>query len=116
LYGIAENFLQLSAGGSDVLLDGGEADAELLSDLAVGFTVGKQQEGGFLLGGEHGEGGFKIELGKHLGLGLVSQVLPDLKLGGAERFGPLLDLLEVEVAKALAQRRIPSRDPDRRRL
>lgn len=97
-------------------MDVAAGQAESLGDFTLGVPVGKQQEGGLLLGGEHSEGGFKIELGEDLVLRLVSQMLPDLKLGRAEGLGPLLDLVQIKETQALAQRRIPSRDPDRRRL
>lgn len=89
--------------------------AELLGNLTLGVAVGEQPEGNLLLGGEAGEGGFEVELGKELLLLLVGQALLDLQLGIAEGRFALLDFLEVEVAKALAaaQRRIPSWDPDR---
>lgn len=96
-----------------MLLDGGEAQGKLLGDLAVGRALGKEQEASLLLRGQDAEGRFEIELGEELLLELVGQVLPNLKLGGAERLGPLFDFVQIKEAEALAQRRIPSWDPSR---
>lgn len=95
-------------------LNGGPTQSELVGDLSLGMAVGKEEKAGFLLGGQDAEGCFEIELGEDLLLELVAQTLPNLKLGGAERLGPLFDFVQIKEAKAFAQRRIPSWDPDRR--
>ena len=77
---------------------------EALGNLAYGVAFGEQQKTGLLLWGEGLEGGFKVELGEDLLLLLVGKALPNLKLGRAEGLGSLLDLLEVEIANAFAQR------------
>jgi len=89
--------------------------ADLSGDLALGMAVGVEEKAGFLLGGEDLKGGFEVELGEELLLDLVGEALLDFLLGRAEGLGPLLDLAQIEVAKAFAaaQRRIPRWDPDR---
>ena len=94
-----------------MLLDSGKAEGKLLGDLAVGLAFRVQEEAGFLLGGQDGEGGFEVELGEELLLDLVGEALLDFLLSGTEGLGPLLDLAQIEVAKAFAQRQIPRWDP-----
>ena len=98
------------------MVDGRLGDVQAGRDLRFGVAVGKQEEGGFLLGSKGLEGGFEVELGDELLFLFVSEALPHLKLGGAEWLSALLDLVQIEVAKALAQRRIPGRDPSRLRM
>ncbi len=88
-------------------------DSECSGNLGFGVAVGKHHEGGLLSGREGLESSFEVELGDELLLLLVGQALPNLKLSGAEGVGPLLDLVQIKEAEALAQRRIPSWDPDR---
>ena len=95
-------------------MGGWRGNTECGGNLGLGAAVGKQQEGGFLPGGECLEGGFEVEFEEELLLLLVGQGCLDLQLSGAEGFGSLLDFAQVEVTDTLAaQRWIPRWDPDR---
>lgn len=97
-------------------MDSRRRDAKGVGNFQFGMAVGKQQKGGFLPGWQRGQGGVEIQSQEDLRLRLRGQVLADLKLGRTERFVPILDLFEIEVAKMFplaAQRSIPGRDLDR---
>ena len=92
---------------------GGGADPT--GNLALGVALRVEKKAGFLLLGQRGERGFQIELGEELLVRLMGEPFSDLKLGRAERFVPLFDLVQIEIPNvlAVAQRSIPCRDPDR---
>ena len=110
-----QHFSEVGLGFADEVVGGRRGYPECGGDLDLGVAVGKQQEGGLLPGGEGLESSFEVELGEELLFLLIGQTFPDLKLGRAERLGSLLDLFEIEKAKAFAtaHRRIPRRDPSR---
>ena len=112
-----QNFFQAGLGFQDELVGRRRGDPECGGDLGFGVAVRVQEKGSLLPGREGLEGGVEVELGEELLLLLVGQGFLDFQLSGAEGLGPLLDFAQVEVTDTLAaQRRIPSRDPDRRRL